>query len=296
MAMADRLLHQLPDGELEVALRGLAPAVAWPSATVPGGPDIAATVRARVELLPGPRHAGRTTAANLLDAWRWSWRPARRALLLALVALLGLVAIAGALGLGLPGLRIILGEAPPAPSAIAEPSRAPSVPATTGALGASLGLGDELDPADPGELHARAGFPVLLPDDPEIGPPEAAYIDDVKGGQVTLLWRTRAGLPATQQPEIGLLVSQFRGTVGRDFFAKATNSNTIIAPVEVGGQDGYWITGAPHVLFWEGPGGFVDDSRRWVGDVLLWSDGTITYRLETSLGRARAIEIAETMR
>ena len=32
--------------------------------------------------------------------------------------------------------------------------------------------------------------------------------------------------------------------------------------------------------------GFVDDSRRWVGDVLLWADGPITYRLETSLGGA----------
>ena len=37
------------------------------------------------------------------------------------------------------------------------------------------------------------------------------------------------------------------------------------------------------------------ESRRWVGDVLLWADGPITYRLETSLGRDAAIAIAETL-
>ena len=58
---------------------------------------------------------------------------------------------------------------------------------------------------------------------------------------------------------------------------------------------GYWLTGDLHFIFWKGPNGFVDDSRRWVGDVLLWADGDITYRLETSLGRDRAVDLAESM-
>lgn len=294
--MADRLLHQLPDGDLEAALRGLAPAIAWPAATLPGGTDIAAAVRARVEMLPVPTRDGGTPAARLAGPWRWSWRPTRRALVLALVALLAIVAIAGALGLGLPGLRIILGEAPPTPGFSATPSVAPSVSASPEALGASLQLGDAVDPADRVELDARAGFAVLLPSDPAIGPPETAYIDDNRGGQVTLLWPTRPGLPSTLQPDVGLLISQFQGTVGREFFAKATGSNTTLEPVQVDGRDGYWLTGDPHVFFWEGDDGFVDDPRRWVGDVLLWSDGTITYRLETSLGQDEAIAIAESMR
>jgi hypothetical protein len=293
--MAERILHQMPDDDLEASLRGLAPAIAWPSAMLPAGSDIAAAVRAGVERLPVPSRAGRT-APSLVGPWRWSWRPARRALVLALIALLAVVAIAGALGLGLPGLRISLGEAPPMPSASAGPSVAPSDPATPRILGASLQLGDPLDPTDPAGLEERAGFPVLLPADPAIGPPETAWIDDVKGGQLSLLWPTRPGLPATLEPGIGLLISQFRGTVGDEFFMKATGANTRIEPVQVGGQDGFWLTGDPHVFFWEGQHGFVDDSRRWVGDVLLWSDGTITYRLETALGRDRAIEIAERMR
>jgi len=297
--MADRLLHQLPDVDLETALRGLAPALAWPTATIPDGTDIAAAVRVRVESMPVPRADGRTTTTGPLVGWRWSWRPARRALVLALVALLAIVAIAGALGLGLPGLRILLGEAPPPPSAtasIAPSVPPPSAPATPEVLGASLRLGEALDPSDPDALDAQAGFPVRLPTDPQIGPPETAYIDKLKGGQVTLLWPTRPDLPATLQPDIGLLISEFRGTVGSEFFAKATGANTKVEPVQVDGRDGYWLTGDPHVFFWEGQGGFVDDPRRWVGDVLLWSDGAVTYRLETSLGRDEAIRIAESLR
>jgi hypothetical protein len=288
--MADQRLHQLSDGDLEVALRGLVPVVAWPEAARPGGADIATAVRVRIENLPVPRHDG------LIGPFGWSWRPARRAIVLALVALLAIVAIAGALGLGLPGLRIILGEAPRVPSISPVPSVAPNVTRAPGPLGISLRLGDPLDPADRSELDARADFPVRLPTDPALGPPETAYIDDAKGGQVTLLWPTRPDLPATLQPEIGLLISQFEGIVGPEFFVKATSSDTIIEPVQVGEHDGYWLTGDPHIFFWEGRGGFVDDARRWVGDVLLWSDGTVTYRLETSLGRDAAIAIAEGMR
>ncbi len=288
--MAERLLHQLPDGDLEAALRGLVPVVAWPQATVPGGSDIAAAVRTRVEALPVPRRDGRA------GPFRWSRWPARRALVLALVALLAVVAVAGALGLGLPGLRIILGEAPPLPSISPGPSAGPTASRSPLPLGTSLRLGDPLDPTDRAELDARAGFPVQLPADPAIGPPETAYVDHTKGGQVTLLWPTRPDLPATLQPEVGLLISQFEGTVEREFFTKSTSSNTVIEPVTVGEHDGYWLTGDPHIFFWEGRGGFVDDARRWVGDVLLWSDGTVTYRLETSLGRDEAIAIAEGMR
>jgi hypothetical protein len=247
--------------------------------------------------MPVPGSNGRLTKAGLGGQFSWSWRPARRALVLALVALLAVVAIAGALGLGLPGLRFILGGAPPLPSVSAEPSTvAPSPSRAPGPLGASLRLGDALDPADRVALDDRAGFAVLAPADTAIGPPETAWIDDAKGGQVTLLWPTRPGLPATLEPGIGLLISQFRGTVEREFFMKATGANTIIEPVQVGEYDGYWLTGDPHLFFWEGEDGFVDDARRWVGDVLLWSDGSVTYRLETSLGGDEAIRIAESMR
>lgn len=290
--MAELPLHRLPVGELEAALRGLQPSIAWPVAQPgAGGIDLAAAVRARIEARP----PARLVTVRSLKFGRWSWRPARRAFVLALVALLAVAAIVGAVGLGLPGLRLILGEAPAVPlastSPIPEPGRSPGPEA----LGASMGLGERLDPLDPVGLDARAGFAVRASADPALGPPDAAYIDDARGGQVTLLWTARAGLPATLEPGVGLLLGQFRGAVHEGFFTKAISADTIIERVRVAGRAGFWLSGDPHLFFWEGPDGFVDDPRRWVGDALIWSDGPITYRLETSLGRDAAIRIAETL-
>ena len=292
--MADRMLHLLPETELESALRGLAPAIDWPTAGPAGEPDLATTVRVRVETMPIPAHDRLPWQQSLRLGGR-SGRPARRALVLALIALLAVAAIAGAVGLGLPGLRLILGGAPP--SMI--PSVAPASPAagSPGAtvLGGSLRLGEALDPADPAALDERAGFDVRMPAAAGIGTPDAAWIDARKGGQITLLWAPSEALPATDERDIGLLVSQFRGVMEDGSFRKLIDAGTVVAPVRVGDSRGYWLSGDEHFLFWEGPDGFVDDARRWVGDVLIWADGPITYRLETSLGREEAIRIAETM-
>ncbi len=283
--MTDLRLSQLPDGDLEAALRALAPVIDWPSTDLgPGRPDLAAAVRARIET--SPRRGS-----------RWTWRPARRALVLALIALLALAAIAGAIGIGLPGLRIIFGGAPVSPPPRVEPSRspAPGGSASPGAVvvpGSSLGLGERIEPAD---LDARAGFHVRWPTDPSIGPPDAAYVDDDTGGQVSLVWAATADLPATRDAGVGLLLSQFRGETDQGFFTKALDGGTTVQPVTFGGHAGYWLSGDPHVFFWKGPDGFVDDTRRWVGDALIWSDGEITFRLESSLGRDAAIRLAETL-
>ncbi|MEX1168956.1 MAG: hypothetical protein WEE50_02315, partial [Chloroflexota bacterium] len=281
--MADRRLHQLSDIELGATLVGLSPAIAWPSAGAAGEPDLATAVRVRAGTLPVPGERG---------AWSWLprwWLPgarsARRALVLALVALLAVAAIAGAVGLGLPGLRLILGETPPtSPPTLAPATEAPGS-TSPGPLGRALRLGEALDPDDPESLDGRAGFHVSLPDDPDLVPPDAAWIDDRKGGQVTILWATREGLPATSERDVGLLLGQFRGTMDFGYFNKVISGGTVVEPVRVAGERGYWLSGDPHVFFWEGPDGLVDDPRRWVGDALLWSDGSITYRLETSLGR-----------
>ncbi len=275
--MTDLRLSQLPEGDLEAALRRLAPAIDWPSTGPtpdrPDQPDLAAAVRARIEAGPG---TGQTVPPTTEGAprWRWTWRPARRALVLALVALLALAAIAGAIGFGLPGLRLIFGGASVSPPPSLEPSRSPA----PGPPGAAMGLGERIELTD---LDARAGFSVQWPNDPSIGPPDAAYIDTRKGDQVTLVWAARPELPATLEPGVGLLVSQFRGNVEQGFFQKALDGgDTTVQLVMVDGEQAYWLSGDPHVFFWNGPEGFIDDGRRWVGDVLLWSNGTITYRLE----------------
>jgi hypothetical protein len=298
-------LHLRSDADLVAALRALDREVAWPS-PVPAGaePDIASLVRARLE---GQRT---TTDPRIRDAgrsWRrWSWSPARRALIVAIIALLALAAIAGAAGLGLPGLRIIFGEpsaTPSGPSATAGsspaagsvvPSRSPGSSRTPvpGPPGSGLGLG-ELVGLD--ALDGRAGFAVRKPADPSIGPPDAAWVAPDLNDQVSLVWASSDRVPATHEPGVGLVLTAFRGAVPDGWFAKTIGPGTTVQLVIVDGHRGYWITGDPHLFFYEGPSGFVDDTRRWVGDVLMWAEGPITYRLETSLGREAAIAIAESM-
>ena len=99
------------------------------------------------------------------------------------------------------------------------------------------------------------------------------------------MWAASDRLPPTTEPGVGLILTQFLGTIDDGMFTKILGPGTTIEPVQVGALHGYWITGQPHQFFYEGPNGFVDASRRLVGDVLLWADGPITYRLETSLGR-----------
>ena len=209
----------------------------------------------------------------------------RRSLVLALAALLILAAIAGAVGLGLPGLRIIFGDVPsqrPTASAVAS--------SPLGPLGSELGLGTALPLA---EVEQLAGLDLILPTDPAIGPPDVAYLG---GARATLVWASRPALPATSEPGIGLLISEFEGHVETGYFEKILDSGTTLTRVTVNGSPGYWISGDPHFFYYvDARGNFVDDTHRAVGDVLIWSTGEVTYRLESGLDMAGAISLAESL-
>jgi hypothetical protein len=282
--MTDRSMgrpRDMDDLGLEAALRDLAGAIDWPTAAPTGGPDLA--MRVRVRLADQPKRTG----GFVWPALRW-----RRALLLALTALLALAAIAGAVGLGLPGLRLTLGEPPatPPPPSVQPGTTAPS---PAGPLGSTLSLGElvELD-----EVEALTGLPPRLPTDPPIGPPDAVYVDRFRAHQVAYVWAASEALPATREPGIGLILMRFDGHSDNGLFEKILRQGVSVQPVSVGDNDGFWITGDPHFFFYRrADGTIIDDGRRWVDDALIWSDGTTTYRLETSLGRDAAIKLAESL-
>jgi hypothetical protein len=298
--MMDRPLARRDDAGLEGALRSLSDAIEWPTAapTAPSGatvgPDIAMRVRARIA--SGER-AGRTR-----PWWRAAGaRPVRRSLVLAIVALLGLAIVAGAVGLGLPGLRITFGDPPasllPSPTSTASPTgratptATPTLPPVTG-MRLNLGRQVEL-----GEVEPMTGVPVALPTDARAGQPDTVWVDEAKFDQIAYVWAASETLPETSERGVGLILMRFAGRSDDEFYQKVLGSGNRLQTVMVDGHEGFWISGEMHFFFYVRPDGsrYVDDTRRWVGDALIWSDGTATYRIESSLGRDATIEIAESI-
>ncbi|HET8786624.1 MAG TPA: hypothetical protein VFM38_13380 [Candidatus Limnocylindrales bacterium] len=285
----------LDDRRLEAALRAVSSEIDWPTASPSAsdgtavGPDLATRVRVRLASRERPRRW-----------WTFGGRPLRRGLVLALLALLGLAIVAGAMGLGLPGLRITLGEPPasvlPSPTTASSPTGngAPTPSPTLPPIaGMRLALGRQVDLSD---VEAATGVPVRLPTDPRLGPPDSVWVDRTKGDQLAYVWASSGELPDTLEPGVGLVLMRFDGRDERDFYDKAIHSGTTLERVKVAGHDGYWISGDPHFFFYTtADGRFVEDSRRWVGDALIWNDGSATYRIESALGRDATIAIAESI-
>ncbi len=252
---------------LEARLIDLGRALELPVAA----PGLAASVGARLRAEPGPIRTRR----------RGGWvslfgRPVRRSLLVAVVLLLALATVAAAVGWWLPGLRIV----PAAPGA--------TQPAAVGPAGAVLGAGTRM------ELSAATtlvGFEPLLP--LGVGQPDEVYVADRR---LTLVWKPSEVLRPMPGSGLGLVVTELRGEVDRGFFEKQVTSGTDVEAVLVGGRTGYWLSGEPHALVYRDPSGaFVEETRRVVGDVLVWQRDELTLRVESALGRAATIELAKSM-
>ena len=274
--MSERLIR-LDDAALEAAIRDLGGALAYPPS-----PGLAEAVHARVAALPAPR-----------AMWWERLLPARgtfrRSLVLALAALLVLAAAAAALRFGVPGIRLVFSGPSPSPSPGVTPSPTPAP------LGSTLGLGSETTLT---EARATVDFPVALPSDPALGEPDAVYHDArVPGGHVALVWGARSGMPAQGGGTVAALLAEFRGRVDHDLFQKViSGGGTTVRPVAVGGAQGWWLAGDPHVIFYlDARGDFVDRESRLVGNVLIWEREGVTYRFESGLGLDEALRIAESV-
>ena len=261
-----------PSSDLEVALRSLAGELVVP---VPSA-GFAAIVRERCEAAGSRRRP-------------WWTGPVRRSVLAAVALLLIVAAVAAAVGLGLPGIRILFGP----PPSIEPTTSASGVPGSSAAPGAAMGLGVAVPLAGTATV---VGFEPRLPAAGGLGEPAAAFVAE---GRLSLVWTARADLPAVQPGSaVGLVLTEFRGDVDPGWYEKVlTDSGNTVEPVSVAGHDGYWITGDPHTLVYRAADGTSrGETRRMVGDVLIWSDGELTYRLETSLGRDAAITMAQSIR
>jgi hypothetical protein len=288
-------LRTMTDVELEAALRDLGGTLRPPAA-----PDLARAVARRI-LAGESRRAGRGFPRRL----PFLGRPVRRGLVLALAAVLVLAGIAAALGFGLPGLRFVFfgptatstatparpGETPgltPSPAPSQTPTRTP------GPIG-DLDLGRPVDLAN---VDSAAGYAVLLPTLPELGPPLAVYVDrEPPHVRVSATYPAGAGFPAATGSEVAVLVTELPGRIEAGYFQKGIGPDTAVVPVTVAGHVGFWVSGQPHELLYVGPDGSVEtDSIRLVGNVLAWTVGDLTVRIEGAPDLGAALRIADSMR
>jgi len=279
--------HPKSDDDLGQALRLLGAELDYP---VPDG----LSERVRAELAARPRGSWRDRLSWLArPGWRRSAGPSRRPAWQAIAAAAALVLVVFVASLvAFPSVRATvadwLGLRGIGISVV--PSLAP-LPTTYRSLG--FGRPVTLD-----EARSELAWPVLLPTDPELGPPDEVYIDQsLPDGAVSFVWAARPGIPVSSAPGAGLVLTEFRATIDQRFLQKIVGPGTAVAPVHVDGRTGDWITGAPHEVFVvDRSGQPIPATIRLAGNVLMWEDGELTLRLEGELALETAMRIAASVR
>ena len=106
------------------------------------------------------------------------------------------------------------------------------------------------------------------------------------------------------EAETAALLTQFQreadsGLIEKGLPVPASGRNqSHLEAVSVGGESGFWISGAPHGIFFVcyDVGECRQERYRLAGDVLLWEQDGLTLRLESTLSRDEALAIAESVR
>jgi hypothetical protein len=210
----------------------------------------------------------------------------RRSLALALIALL---LLAGTVFAAVPGVRDAVLEFLGLRGATVERrEKLPELPELR-----PLQLGQRVPLA---EASKSLAFAPLIPD--ALGPPDATYVRrGIPGGELSLTYRPRPGLPQALTTKLGLLVGEFRGDLLPEYTGKIAGQATRIERLEVDGSRAIWIEGAPHLFFYRAPGRpFVERDLRLAANVLLVERGNVLVRLEGAFGRERAVAIARSLR
>jgi hypothetical protein len=228
----------------------------------PPTPDLATRVGDRLAEAPAAR----------------TWPSRRRALVLALAVL----AVAICAVLAVPGTRAAVLEFLHLRGVtIQRVDELPTVPLQPDFN--ELFLGDRMSL---GEARESADFEVVLPE--ALGEPDAVFFqDNPPGGMVSLVYGT------PEQPRA--LFTQFSGRVDEVIYKKVA-AGTHIAPLQIEGRAGFFLSGDPHEFsYFDRTGEYRQEIVRLAGNTLLWERGTLTLRLEADINREEAVEIARSV-
>jgi hypothetical protein len=177
-------------------------------------------------------------------------------------------------------VRIFLEQSTATPSATFTPRLTPSSTPTP-VLRAPLDLQGRTDLAAAREILGNA---IRLPAYPEsLGDPDLVFVQSVSGPLAVLVWLDPDD-PA--RAELALHV------LGPETFA-GKDAARLIEVTRVDGREALWLVGAHSLLLRTGETAY----RTLVtGNVLLWTEGSFTYRLETDRTLEDAVRIAESLR
>jgi hypothetical protein len=132
------------------------------------------------------------------------------------------------------------------------------------------------------EAERLLGFQLLLP--PLRTEPPVYVLDDALA---TVVLRVD-GRPA--------LLSEY-GAKDYWLLKKSVGDKTHVEPVRVAGEPGLWVEGPPHTLtYFSRSGEFRQRTVKIRGNVLLWTNGPVTVRLEGRITKAQALRAARQIR
>ena len=157
----------------------------------------------------------------------------------------------------------------------------------------------ELDLGEPTSVAAAQhslAFRPLLP--ARLGEPDGVFARrPPAGGELSLVYRPRSGLPRSRFTGVGLLVVEFRGDLVPELLGKLVGPKTHIDRLTIDRHRAVWISGAPHEVFYRGPSGRIRAGTvRLAANVLLLERGSRLVRLEGAFRKQTAIAIAQSLR
>ncbi len=263
----------LPPDDLERALSDLGSQLDWPAER-----DLTASIATRIANSE-PKRSWLPGLLTTAGRPRLVWSTAALLILATAIVLALLPSTRSTVAdrLGIPGISISIN-----PTATIVPGKALQIGERSTIEQASRAFRSDL----------------LLPPTAILGPPDEVYLLD-RGGivQVTYIYTPTTDLPEVGDTGVSVLISQFDGSTNDSFIRKQLGADTTIELVEVNHQRAFWLSGSPHIFYYERPNGMIDEeTMRLAANVLLWEMNGTTIRIETMLDRDAAIQIAKAIR
>ena len=125
-----------------------------------------------------------------------------------------------------------------------------------------------------------------------LGPPDRVRI---AGRRLSLIYAPRGDLAKLEDVDAGLILTEVRGGIRGEYLRKLVFGGTSVRSARVDGHRGAFISGGPHAYIYENPNGVIEEDHTLLaGPTLIWEQGGLVLRMETTADRRKALQIAAT--